>query len=155
MADLRFVTYCGLYCGLCTARGRTAQQAKTLRETMRKDGYEHWGAELPNFNEFWAFLSDLSDPDKTCPGCRQDGGPPFCGIRKCARRKGVDICAFCDEFPCHRIDALAEGYHMLIPDSQRLRKIGIDAWIVEQEERAATGFAYVDVRCHPYSVPED
>jgi len=155
MADLRFVTYCGLYCGLCSARSRGPQEAKALHDTMRKEGYESWGGRLPNFKEFWAFLTDLADIDKACPGCRQDGGPPLCGIRKCARQRGVDICAFCDEFPCHRIEALAQGYHMLIPDCERMRRIGIDAWIAEQEERASTGFCYLDVRCHPYSVPED
>ena len=27
-------------------------------------------------------------------------------------------------------------------------------WIEEQGARAETGFAYFDIRCHPYSVPE-
>jgi hypothetical protein len=26
--------------------------------------------------------------------------------------------------------------------------------IAEQEERRKTGFAYVDIRCHPYDVPD-
>ncbi len=43
MVDLRFVTYCGLYCGLCTERGRIPRQAAALRELMRKEGYETWG----------------------------------------------------------------------------------------------------------------
>lgn len=155
MEDLRLITYCGLYCGLCAQRGRISHQASTLRASMANEGYEFWGQELTGFNEFWEFLTDLCDPDKACPGCRQGGGPPFCGIRKCARQRGVEICAFCEEYPCERVLALAKGYPTLIADGQRMREIGIEAWIQEQEKRAETGFAYVDIRCYPYSVPEE
>jgi len=35
-----------------------------------------------------------------------------------------------------------------------MKEIGIEAWIEEQEKRAKTGFAYVDIRCEPYDIPE-
>jgi hypothetical protein len=155
MADLTLVTYCGLYCSLCAERGRIPRQARTLYDTMVKEGYETWGSEVPGFEEFWRFLANLCDPDSTCPGCRQGGGPPFCGIRKCARRRGVEVCAFCDETPCERILSLAEGYPTLVSDGERMREIGLEAWIQEQEARAETGFAYADIRCHPYEVPSE
>lgn len=156
MEKLTFVTYCGLYCGLCTARNRIPHQAKALRGTMAKGGYEQWAPEvLPGFTGFWKFLNNLCDPDKTCPGCRQGGGPPFCGIRKCAQKRNVETCPLCNEFPCHRINELARGYITLIPDGKRLKEKGIDAWIDEQEERAKTGFAYADIRCQPYSIPQE
>ena len=82
-------------------------------------------------------------------------GPQFCGIRKCARAKGLDACPFCDEYPCHRIHGLAKGYVNLIADGKRMREIGLDRWIEEQEARKATGFAYVDIRCHPYDVADE
>ena len=50
---------------------------------------------------------------------------------------------------------IAEGYPTLLADGQRIKKIGLEAWVQEQEERAKTGFAYVDIRCYPYGVPED
>lgn len=153
MADLRFVTYCGLHCKLCAARSRIPRQANELRESMLKEGWDSWGKNIPGFNEFWSFFTDLCN--KACPGCRQGGGPPFCGIRKCARRRKVDVCVFCDEYPCERINGLAKGYPTLIADGKRMQEIGIEAWIQEQEERAKTGFAYVDIRCHPYSVPRE
>ena len=155
MDDLKLVTYCGLYCNLCSKRRRIPRQASALRASMANEGYEFWGQELPGFNEFWGFLTGLCDPDKACPGCRQGGGPPFCGIRKCARQRGVEICAFCEEYPCKRVLEIAKGYPTLIADGQRMREIGIEAWIQEQEKRAGAGFAYVDVRCYPYSVPEE
>lgn len=122
---------------------------------MAKEGYEFWGQEIPGFTDFWRFLTNLCDPDKSCPGCRQGGGPPFCTIRKCAREKGLEICAYCQDYPCKRIHAIAEGYTMLLAEARRVKKIGLDAWIREQQERAETGFAYVDIRCHPYEVPKD
>lgn len=155
MTSLHLVTYCGLYCSLCGERARIPQQAQALRDTMTAEGYEFLGPEQPGFPEFWAFLSRLCEPDECCPGCRQGGGPPFCGIRKCARRRGVEICALCDEFPCERVNEVAQGYPTLIADGRRLRQIGTEAWVAEQEGRARTGFAYADVRCYPYSVPED
>ncbi|MCK4873228.1 MAG: DUF3795 domain-containing protein [Phycisphaerales bacterium] len=154
MADLELVTYCGLYCGLCAQRCRIPQRASELRESMSKEGYELWGSELPGFTKFWSFLTDLCEPEKACPGCRQGGGPSFCTIRKCARERGLDVCVFCDEYPCERVQGIAKGYPTLIPDGKRMRDIGLDAWVAEQRDRAATGFAYVDIRCHPYDVPD-
>ncbi len=150
-----FVTYCGLYCGLCSARARTPRQAETLRHTMAKDGYEFWAQDMPGFKEFWAFLTDLSDLSKACPGCRQGGGPPFCGIRKCAEKRGLKVCVDCDEYPCHRIEAVGKGYPTLIADGRRMKAVGLDAWLAEQRERAATGFVYADIRCHPYEIPHE
>ena len=120
---------------------------------MVKEGYEFWGNDLPEFNEFWGFLSDLCDPDKGCPGCRKGGGPSFCSIRKCARERKVDVCVFCGEYPCNRVLEIARGYPTLIADGERMRKLRTEAWIQEQEERVKTGFAYADIRCHPYNVP--
>lgn len=155
MNKLGLVTYCGLYCGLCAQRGRIPRQANELRESMAVEGYEFWGKELPGFDGFWKFLNELCDPDKACPGCRQGGGPPFCAIRRCARERGIDTCAFCTEYPCERVLAVAKGYPTLLADGKRMREAGVEAWVQEQERRAQTGFAYADIRCYPYSVPSE
>ncbi|NLF02040.1 MAG: DUF3795 domain-containing protein [Anaerolineales bacterium] len=154
MTDLTQVTYCGLYCGLCAERNRIPLRAQALRDAMHKEGWDLWGREIPNFKEFWAFLNGVAEPETLC-NCREgQGGPPFCGIRKCARERGADICPFCSDYPCERIQALAKGYVMMLADGQRMREIGLDAWIEEQEARKKTGFAYVDIRCEPYDVPD-
>lgn len=155
MDNLKLVAYCGVYCGLCSNRGRIPQQAKALKETMAKEGYDKWGTEIPHFKEFWKFLTDHCAPDGCCPGCRQGGGAPFCSIKKCARERKIDVCVFCEDFPCKRINGLAKGYTTLIADSKRMKEIGIDAWVKEQEERTKTGFVYCDIRCYPYTVPSD
>jgi hypothetical protein len=121
---------------------------------MRKEGYDFWGHDIPGFIEFWRFLAELGQSEERC-SCRGGHcGPPFCGIRKCAVSRGIAACPLCDEYPCHRILGIAAGYPTLLADGERLREIGLDVWIAEQEERAATGFAYADIRCHPYCIPE-
>jgi len=148
--EMKYVTYCGLYCGLCSSRGRIPQQSRVLRDSMVKDGYDQWGEQyLPNFKEFWTFLNARCEPDKCCPGCRQGGGNPECDIRKCAQKRNVEICVNCDDYPCERISGisgLGKIYPTLIADGQRLKEIGIDRWVQEQKKRAETGFVYSDIR---------
>jgi hypothetical protein len=155
MIDLKYVTYCGLYCGLCSSRNRIPHQASALWQAMKKEGYDLWGKEVyANFQEFWDFLTNLTNYKYICPGCRQGGGPPFCGIRKCAIEKNIEVCALCDDFPCDKISEIAKGYITLIPDGLRIKEKGLETWIKEQEDRAKTGFCYVDIRCEPYKIPE-
>jgi hypothetical protein len=154
MNKLNQVTYCGLYCGLCSERNRIPEQARLLSYSMQKDGWDNWGQEEPHFKEFWSFLNRLVDSESKC-SCREGKcGPQFCGIRKCAQTKGIEICPFCNEYPCDRILGVAKGYPTMLADAQRMKEKGIDSWIQEQEERRKTGFAYVDIRYYPYSVPE-
>ena len=153
MEKLEQVTYCGLYCGLCSHRNRIPQRAGLLRQSMQKEGWDIWGKEQANFKEFWSFLNYLADYESQCSCREKECGPPFCGIRKCARKKGVEVCPFCDEYPCKRILGIAKGYPTMLADAQRMKDKGIDSWIQEQEERRKTGFAYVDIRNQPYTIP--
>jgi len=154
MPDLKSVTYCGLYCGLCAQANRIPKRAAALRESMQKEGWDRWGTEIPRFRDFWQFLDGLvrAEAESGCRGGKC--GPPLCGIRKCAQTKGVEVCPFCGDYPCRRIEGLAKGYVNLLADGKRMVEIGLERWIEEQEARKATGFCYVDIRCHPYDVPE-
>ncbi len=150
---LKQVAFCGLCCNLCSSRNRIPKQAQALRATMHIEGWDLWGKEFSGFEEFWRFLNKLTK--EACPGCRQGGGPPFCGIRKCAQKRKVAVCVFCSDWPCERIKGIAQGYHTLIPDAERMKRIGLDKWLKEQAARAKTGFCYCDIRCHPYTVAKD
>jgi len=144
---LRLVGYCGLYCGLCAHRNRIPQHAKLLRETLHEEGMDSWYEYYPSmkdtFPTFWKFLGSLVKMDCTC---RTGGGPSDCKIRICAKEKGVDACPFCAEYPCSLIESLAEHYVMVIQDGKRLQKIGLKAWVREQEARAKRGVVYADTR---------
>lgn len=149
MTDLKYVTYCGLYCRLCAHLARVPQQSAALRETLQKEGWEYWGASVvPGFKEFWTALEQLSQTDKTCTGCRGGCGNPECGIRQCAREKKVEVCSSCAEYPCAHIERLARRYPNLISDGRRQAQIGLAPWVEEQEQRRRTGFCYADIR-HP------
>jgi len=122
---------------------------------MINEGYELWGTDTPGFSEFWQYLTNLCDPDKSCPGCRRNGGLPSCPIRKCARERQIEVCVYCEEYPCKGVLGLAKGCPNLVADGRRIQEIGITIWINEQEERVKTGFAYVDIRCYPYDISDE
>ncbi len=146
-ASLQEVAYCGLYCGLCASRRRIPHQAAKLRETLCREGYDQGYFDVPClekvFAAFWEGLNRLAD--SPCPGCRSGGGDPACAVRACAQERKVTVCPLCLDYPCQRLEAL-HRYPLLPADSRRLRCAGLERWIAEQEARAATGFAYADVR---------
>jgi hypothetical protein len=147
---LEFVTYCGLYCGLCAGRARIPKRAAALQEAMAEEGWLGWGAGIPGFAEFWRFLEGLH-ADGGCPGCRAGGGPPHCQIRACAQGRGLELCSQCPDFPCSHIEALGDIYPTLLADNRRLQAVGLEQWLAEQEERTRRCVVYADTR---YQVDE-
>ncbi len=145
--NLEEVAYCGLYCGLCASRRRIPRQAATLRETLRREGYDRGYFDVPRlhkvFAEFWEGLSCLADCP--CIGCRAGGGNPDCAIRACAEGREVMACPLCPDYPCERLDTLRH-YPLLLANGRRMQQVGLEEWIAGQEARAATGFAYADIR---------
>jgi hypothetical protein len=148
MANLKYVTYCGLYCKHCVNFARIPQQAKALYDTMKREGYEYFGPyESPEFNNFWKHLGKIATPDKDNLGCRTSGcGNPNCKIRICAREKKQDICVFCEEYPCCNFEFLIRQYPALLGDGEKLKEMGIDAWLEEQEERCKRGYCFSEGR---------
>ena len=147
MSELHNVTYCGLYCKLCSIKSRIPQTASVLRNTMAQDGREDYGEYIvPDFKTFWSTLNRLAGFEETCPDCRGGCGDPGCNIRKCAKERETELCPLCGEYPCDHINALARRYPNLIADGQRLKEIGVESWIQEKEERCNTGFCYCDIR---------
>ena len=117
MPDLTYVTHCGLYCRLCGHMARMPKQARALRDSRRKEGWEDWGEHAQEgFGEFWRVLGKLAETDETCPGCRGGCGFPGCEIRVCAREREVEVCPMCEDFPCEHIHGLARSYPTLISD---------------------------------------
>jgi hypothetical protein len=152
---MEFVTYCGLHCELCAERSRIPQRAAALREAMAEEGWPFWAQTLSGFGEFWTFLENLQSGG--CPGCRAGGGYPECQIRLCAQDRGLELCCHCPDFPCDHVEALGTRYPTLIADNQRLRTVGLEQWLAEQEERVRRGVVYADIR-HPANgatVPTD
>lgn len=148
MENREHVCYCGLYCKLCRFTHKPADILKRDLEHRHGDGFAR---DAP---EFWETLSSLAEePKGTCRNGGCNGGFP-CAIRQCAKKRGVFTCPECEQYPCHRIEILAGGSAFnLVFDGQRMRKIGLDAWIQEQEERIRDGFHYHMLQCEPCVVP--
>jgi hypothetical protein len=147
MADLKYVTYCGLYCRQCSNMTYIPRQAKALYNTLKREGFDFFGPyESEKFNDFWEYLQELADQDRTNPGCRGGCGDPNCKVRICAREKDVEVCVYCDEYPCDNFEMLIKRYPALLGDGQKLKEIGIDAWLEAQEERCSRGYCFSDSR---------
>jgi len=135
-----YLCYCGLNCKLCSLIATLSKQAKTLFETMQEDGWEYYGQELyPQFPQFWEVLKDLKEVGETSPLCKGGCGDPECEIRKCAIAKELQVCAFCTEYPCERLVSFTRRYPFLLQNNDRIKEIGLEAWLAEQDELAAQG----------------
>jgi hypothetical protein len=155
MAELQDVAYCGLYCRLCATKSRIPKTATALRDALAKEGWPHYGEYIvPGFNSFWSTLVKFADYETACPDCRGGCGDPGCGIRKCAKDRTIDLCPLCPEYPCTHIRALARRYPNLVADGERMKEIGVEAWVKEQEDRRSTGFCYCDIRFPQREVAE-
>jgi hypothetical protein len=149
MADLKHVTYCGLYCKLCARMARIPGQAAELRRTLQ---LENWDRAMilpdPKGQAFWDILTWLAQSGESC-SCRGGCGWPDCPMRKCARAKGLDVCSACPEFPCKDVKEFSRSYPTLIADNMRQRDVGMEQWIEEQEARCQRGFCANQIWCQP------
>jgi hypothetical protein len=97
------IAYCGLSCHSCAIYLATREQDPKKKREMRvdiaKQIKEHYGQECKP--------EDVTD----CDGCktetgRLNSGSKNCHIRKCARQKGLENCAHCNEYPCEELEKL-------------------------------------------------
>jgi hypothetical protein len=148
-----YVTYCGLYCELCDARNKTPQKARELRKSLIDSEFEEWGLGFKEFNDFWKLLNQFADtPVDMC--CKSGNcGHPNCQLRKCAKSKEIESCPLCDNYPCEMIIRFYQSEPLLLHDGERMKKIGIDCWIYEQELRKTSGFNYSNIRTGKPDIP--
>ena len=138
--------YCGLCCENCAVKAKVEPAAKTLYSEMKKAGFENVIDHIPGGAGFWPFLKSMAE-DGVCVSCREGrGGNPACEIRICAKEKNVEMCAFCDTFPCDKFDIMFKNHPNLEQDNFLLFSKGWDAWMKLQEKRRADGFTYQDAK---------
>ncbi len=116
--DVSMIAFCGLYCGDCPMhQGKIADLARDLRKELRKNKF----AETSKGMSKIPFMKEFADYEKcyTVLGlmvkmrcgkvCRDGGGNPFCKIRKCCEKKGIEGCWECDEFKeCNKFGFLED-----------------------------------------------
>ncbi len=138
--DGDLVAYCGLYCGDCFSyRGQVADLARDLRKELRQAKFDKTAeslSEIPFFKVFedYGKCYDILGAmvEFRCKNaCRGGGGPPFCKIRKCCQKKGIEGCFECDEFEsCEKLDFLRPGHgEAHIKNLRKIKKSGIDKFL--------------------------
>ena len=141
--DQKYICYCGLYCENCAVKAKIFPASIVLYEEMKKAGFEEIIHFIPGGDGFWPFLKGMADHG-LCVSCKEGGGNPDCAARKCAKEKGVEMCALCESYPCDAFAEFLEGYPTLKQDNALLREKGMEAWGIRQDERREKGFTYTD-----------
>ncbi len=106
------IAYCGILCSDCPAYLATHRDDDDQRRMVA----ERWSRE---------YGTEIKPEDINCGGCLPGQAIYFshcsvCDIRACGLGRGVDNCAYCDDFACERL----EGFFKLVPEA-RSRLVGI------------------------------
>jgi len=107
------MAYCGLDCSKCFGYKKTiSEAAKGLRRTMRAEKIKQVWPSIPFLGDYDSFKKSLDAlASMRCKGCLEGGGPPWCKIRTCCRKRGYESCAQCDEFEsCEKLAFLEPGH---------------------------------------------
>ena len=93
MAEI--VAYCGIVCTECPAYLATQRNSDEDRERVA----ETWSKE---------YASDIKPEQINCGGCLPGHSLYFshcaeCDIRACGIAKGVENCAFCEDYACDKL----------------------------------------------------
>jgi Protein of unknown function (DUF3795) len=138
--DKDLIAYCGLYCGDCVSyKGKVADLARDLRKELRAAKFDKTAEllaavpffeALKNYDQCYEVLGAMVKfrCKKTCKG---GGGPPFCKMRKCCQKKGIEGCWECADFEtCENLDFLKAGHNDAhLKNLRTLRKKGVDAFL--------------------------
>jgi hypothetical protein len=138
--DRNLITYCGIYCGDCfIGQGKVADLARDLRKELRAYRFDKMAvsfSEVPRFAvlkdypQCYAVLGELVKL-RCRKSCRAGGGPPFCEMRKCCLKKGIEGCWECKEFEtCAKLD-FVKSYHgeAHLKNLRKLKKAGIEGFL--------------------------
>jgi hypothetical protein len=149
-------SYCGIYCGACDIR-LTYETGKTRKLAL------FWNeSTVKSFQNKLGLKYDTNKPfTYKCNGCKSDSlfvNCAVCKIRECAINSHVNHCIDCEKYPCNLIiDSRKIG--SLLPhikgnrsNMERIRNVGVDHWLSEQEKRwkcpeCGTGFSWYTNSC--------
>ncbi|MCD6163616.1 MAG: DUF3795 domain-containing protein [candidate division Zixibacteria bacterium] len=138
--DKQLIAYCGLYCGDCFAyKGMMADLARDLRKELRQSKFDRTAEFLSSISFFKVYENYPQCYDvlgamvkmRCKKACKGGGGPPFCKIRKCCQKKGIDGCWECDEFEtCEKLDFLKPAHkdgH--IKNLRKIKRKGVNEFL--------------------------
>jgi len=122
------ISVCGLNCAKCDI-----YQADHGNEKLRDEIIEWFRKER----------NETVKPEQVrCEGC---WGPlnihwgSDCKMMLCARKRGLQYCFQCDDFPCAILNEFSSDgishHKRTIENSKRMKEIGIEAWVKEQKRK--------------------
>ncbi len=135
---------CGLNCEKCFANdgGGIKYHSKKLHELLGHfDIYAERFITLldePVFKYYFEFKIMLDYFSKvTCKGCREESCMLFkdCGVKDCYKKKGIDFCFQCDEFPCDRTNFDEDLRQRWVSINMRMKQSGIENYYSEIKEK--------------------
>jgi hypothetical protein len=142
--------------GLLSKRQKKGGLMKSRRELTAPCGLDCFNCKVYSKNITPATQSRLSrmlsiDEDSVpCKGCREQRGRrlnfPECATFNCASQKGVEFCFECDQFPCDKMQPIADGlrwypHNLKLYNLCRIKMVGVENWI--ENEAAANRFRYL------------
>ena len=134
------IAYCGLYCGDCFSHeGKVADLARDLRKELRRAKFDRTAESLSdisffkvleNYGQCYEVLGTMVK-FRCKKACKGGGGPPFCNMRKCSLKKGIEGCWECDEFEtCEKLDFLKPIHgDAHLKNLRKIKKQGIDRFL--------------------------
>lgn len=97
--------------------GSACQECEAFMATRSDDDKKR--AEIAHL---WSkqYDADIKPEDINCDGCKSVGARHFnycnvCEIRKCGMERGVENCAYCNDYSCERLEKFFE----IAPDNRK------------------------------------
>ena len=113
------IAYCGLQCDTCPIRLATLEpdkqkqlQMRTMVANILRDRYN---------------MVLRPDEITDCDGCTLETGRLFitcaqCNVRKCARERKHDSCAYCKDYACEKLQAVFADQPEAKMELERLKR---------------------------------
>jgi len=122
------IAVCGLNCAKCDI-----YSASHGNEKLRDEIIEWFKKER----------NETIKPEQVrCEGCTSTLDAHWssdCKMMLCARKRGLQYCFQCEDFPCANVNEFGSDgvshHKRTIENSKRMKEIGIEAWINEQERK--------------------
>jgi hypothetical protein len=106
--EKRMVGCCGIVCSDCPVFKATQRDSDLERAKILQRQREKWAGVFTK-----QYGKEYRPEDINCDGCTSDSESVFwfcrgCGIRRCARGKGLANCASCPDYACDMLVRLFE-----------------------------------------------
>ncbi|MFW9996892.1 MAG: DUF3795 domain-containing protein [Candidatus Odinarchaeota archaeon] len=137
---------CGVYCGQCpSGNGRIKEFAGELKRMTADFGNDFPDFKEFNFNEFQKGL-EWFNRSPGCPTCLMIK-EPWCKVLKCEKAQQLKSCLLCDEFlTCSNTEYQRNRYPFVLNHYQRVREVGLEQHLEEEEKRSKQGVSLIDIR---------